>query len=103
LVDVGALEVLIATRLVMGSAVKRVPSMVEETGAVVVTRMLLRVIRPKRKVRCGRRAYRAPIAPQSAVSRETVLATGWVGVLFGSATGVLFTTFWRFVSDVILM
>lgn len=33
-------EVLIATRLVTGSAVKRIPSMVEEAGAAVVTRML---------------------------------------------------------------
>jgi hypothetical protein len=41
-VDVEALgEVLMATRLVTGSAVKRMPSMVEEMGAVVVMRMLL--------------------------------------------------------------
>jgi hypothetical protein len=42
-------EVLIAMRLVMGSAVKRVPSTVEELGATVVIRMLLSVIRPERK------------------------------------------------------
>ena len=89
--------------LVMGSAVKRVPSMVEGLGAAVVIRMLLSVIRTGKEVRCCRRAYRAPIAPLSAplsaVSRETVGATSW----FGSATGVLFTTLWRFVSDAILM
>lgn len=103
-VDAGELEdVLIATRLVTGSAVKSVPSMVEGTGAVVVTRILLSLIRPEKKVRRGRTAYRAPIAPLSAVSRETVFATSWVGVLFGSATGALFTTFWRFDSDAILM
>lgn len=38
-------EVLIATRLVMGSAMKRVPSMVEEVGAAVVIRMLFNVSR----------------------------------------------------------
>jgi hypothetical protein len=43
------------------------------------------------------------MAPLSAVSRETVFATGCIGVLVGSATGVLFPTFWRFVSDAILM
>src|SRR5271156_4316215 len=43
------------------------------------------------------------MTPLSAVSRETVFATGCIGVLVGSATGVLFPTFWRFVSDAILM
>jgi hypothetical protein len=43
------------------------------------------------------------MAPLSPASKETVFATGCVGVLFGSATGVLFPTFWRFVSDAILM
>jgi hypothetical protein len=38
-------EVLIATRLVIGSAVKRMPSMVDEVGAAVVIRMLLNVSR----------------------------------------------------------
>ena len=38
-------EVLIATRLVIGSAVKRVPSIVEEVGAVVVMRILFNVSR----------------------------------------------------------
>jgi hypothetical protein len=39
-------EVLIATRLVIGSAVKRVPSIVEEVGApTVVIRMLFSVSR----------------------------------------------------------
>jgi hypothetical protein len=42
------------------------------------------------------------MAPLSAASRETVFATGCIGVLVGSATGVLFPTFWRFVSDAIL-
>src|SRR5205085_3286990 len=43
------------------------------------------------------------MAPLSAASRETVCAIGCIGVLVGSATGVLFPTFWRFVSDAILM
>jgi hypothetical protein len=43
------------------------------------------------------------MAPLSAASRETVFATSCIGVLVGSATGVLFPTFWRFVSDAILM
>ena len=104
MVDLGALgEVLIATRLVIGSAVKRVPSTVEETGAAIVTRMLFSVSSLEVHEKCERRADRAPIAPLSAASREIVFATGCVGVLFGSATGVLFPTFWRFVSDAILM
>jgi len=43
-----AVDVLIATRFVIGSAVNRIPSMVEEVGAAVMTRM------------------RAPIAPLNA-------------------------------------
>ena len=102
--DVGLLgQVLIATRLVTGSAVKRVPSTVEETGAAVVMRILVYVNSVERYVRWGERVYRAPMAPLRAASRETVFATGCVGVLFGTATGVLFPTFWRLVSDAILM
>ena len=96
-------EVSTATRLVTGSAVKRVPSMVEETGAAVMMRILLCVNNVERYVRWDERVYRAPIAPLRAASRETMFVTGCVGVLFGTATGVLFPTFWRFVSDAILM
>lgn len=104
MVDVGLLgDVLIATRLVTGSAVKTVPSTVEETGAAVMIRILVCVNSVERYVRWGKRVYRAPMAPLRAASRGTVFATGCVGVLFGTATGVLFATFWRFVSDAILM
>lgn len=54
----GAGEVLIATRFVIGSAVKSVPSILEEAGAMVVMRIL------------------DPIALLSAVSSETVFAAG---------------------------
>jgi len=50
--------VLIATRFVIGSAVKSVPSILEEVGAAVVIRIL------------------EPIAPLNAVSSETVFAAG---------------------------
>jgi len=78
-------EVLIASRFVTGSAVNRVPSSVAEHGGEVEIRT------------------RAPIAPLKATSRETVFGTGCAGALLGSATGVLFPTFWRFISDAILM
>ena len=40
----GELATLIATRLVIGSAVKRVPSKVVDIGGLVVTRILQRVL-----------------------------------------------------------
>lgn len=75
-----------------------------EVGGLVVTRTLA-ISHQSACTACSilqtSRTDRAPITPLRTVSGETVGEGG--GMLLGKATGALFPTFWRFVSDAILM